>query len=34
MPHLAGLTKDEMRALLHKLMNDSSKDAKAGEAGL
>ena len=34
MPHLAGLTKDEMRALLHKLMNDSSKNAKAGEAGL
>ena len=23
-----------MRALLHKLMNDSSKNAKAGEAGL
>ena len=34
MPHLAGLSKDEMRALIHKMQNDSRKSAKAGEAGL
>ena len=34
MPHLAGLTKDEMRALVHKMENDGRKNTKAGGAGL
>lgn len=30
MPVLAGLTKDEQRALLHKISNESSSSAVAG----